>query len=59
MYYGTVKRKDENWDEHLKEFLKKDVLPMWETGWMKIASLLDIIEKKGPDLLQFKSMSPE
>lgn len=58
MYFGIVKQKGEVWDTHLKEFLKDHVLPMWETGWMKVNSLLDIISKNSPDLLVFKGFSP-
>ncbi|KAK3918087.1 Ubinuclein-2 [Frankliniella fusca] len=58
MYFGIVKQKGEVWDDHLKEFLKNDVLPMWQTGWMKVPTLLDILCKMAGDLLQFKPSSP-
>lgn len=57
IYFGTVKQKNESWENHLREFLKSDLLPMWEPGWMKINSLIDIITKMQPDLLQFKPPS--
>ncbi|XP_034251231.1 ubinuclein-1 isoform X2 [Thrips palmi] len=57
VYFGTVKQKDEVWEDHLREFLKNELVPMWEPGWMKLASLLDIISKISPDLLQFKPPS--
>ncbi|KAE8737971.1 hypothetical protein FOCC_FOCC016564 [Frankliniella occidentalis] len=59
MYFGVMARqKGEIWDDHLKEFLKNEVLPMWEIGWMKVTSLLDILSKMASDLLQFKPSSP-
>lgn len=57
VYFATVKQKDQKWEDHLREFLKKDVLPMWENGWMKVVSLMDILSKMEPDVLHFKPVS--
>lgn len=40
------KKRAKTVEEHLSEFLKQDVLPLWPTGWMKYEELAKEVERR-------------